>query len=624
MRLPGIQYSDQPVRISNAQLPSVDAAGQGLRTAAAFTKQFSQERFEAQEREQRTQFEEIASNFALQEQERMLELQRQRERNPNGFKQDYLESFDKNYESFIPENASEYQKQLFEKNRITLRDSMARNAIQFEGMQKAKMQRERIAMSSDRYINMVQVDANQAVAALNNLKRLHGEGSPEYASARFKVHNAVLLDYIENKKIDDAEEYLKQNSSDFGQNFDNVKATLANAREEIELELKAAEFFEPVAQGEQYGPTRLNPFKTDDLKAANKYFKDMGGYEAVMSLNPNMAQRLVNMADKNFVPDQAKDALEYLYANGDAAQKLYAADTIAKMTEANPAVGKKYFGGDVFEDLSVFNSFLQTAGPEEALESLRKIESLPPDIVSMRSDRADKITGDDKFKVPYRDIAFAAGYDPLGPNFLRGTPEFSKMLKDEVELQYRALFREGYRRYGDEAAAKAYAVSQASKNMEVTYMNGEAEMMPNAPETLLNIGRTEETPNDIVYKYLQQSIKDEGVKDVVFKSDIETQRSLSALQRDPNDPTKNVYGEPYGVKYRVYQKIDINGEMLEVKINNENGNPLYGYIDPENLQDFVNMYDSDEEKQKRSAKRRAITTEAIGKGLSTNLMMGGL
>lgn len=611
----------QPAGLSRAQsTPQAFGAGLG-RQMEAIGEQVYDERIESIKEDQLAEYEEITSNFILSEQERLAQMKVERDRSPENFTKDYLNLFNDSYSSFIPEGASEFQKSMFDKERLRLKREMGSRAISFEMSRKESLRKERIATATDNYINMVQVDASQASAALNNLKRLHGEGSPEYNAARLSVHDAVLSDYVENKRIDDAEEYLRLNSKDFGTKFDAFSGNLKKAREEIELEQRAAQIFE-TPQGDLQGQQKFNPFRNEDLKAANKYFEAMGGYEAVMSMSPQAAQSLVNMAGQTFVPKAAEEALEYLYANGGPAQKLYASDVITKIKQANPKLAKTNFKGQVFDDLAVFGTFVQATGAEEAMKHLQEVESLPLDVVNAREDLARSITSKDDFKVPVRDIAFAAGYDPFGPNFLRGTPDAAEIIKQDMEISYKALYQEGFKRYGNERAAKNYAIDKIATNTEVTQMNGVTELMPNAPENLVNVAVTESISPNFVNEYLSEAIKSEGLSDVIFQSDEETQRSLSALERSPSDPTKNIYGEPYGVKYRVFQTIDLDGEEIQAPINNEQGDPLYMYIDPEGLQDFVNNYDVFKKVQRKELKEKR--KEIIGPAISSGLVTGGL
>lgn len=239
MRLPGIQFSSQQVRQSNAPLPSIESAGAAFGAMADFGKQLYRDKIESQEREQRSQFEEQASNFALQEQERMSQMKIERERNPNNFTKDYLKSFDEQYEKSIPENSSEFQRQLYQENKLRVRDSMAKSAMRFESSQKAKMQKERIAVAEQSTINLIQRDLNQYNAALSNLERLHGADTPAFQNAKNKMVRTATDVYLSQDKLSDAETFLENNAESFGDDYLKYKLKIESLENEIESEAEA-------------------------------------------------------------------------------------------------------------------------------------------------------------------------------------------------------------------------------------------------------------------------------------------------------------------------------------------------------------------------------------------------
>ena len=252
-KLPGIDFSQAQLQVSRRNLPSIQASGQAFGSVADVSSRLSQQKFEAQAREQETEAIAKLSELELQEQQRMEALKIERQNNPNGFTKDYLESFDKQYEKTIPKNASAFQRELYQNKKLDIRNSVARRAMSFEADRKVAVQRERIALAEQNYVNMVQQDparVNEIIGRVNNIyddaqaQAVIPNAEVAKQNAIKRIHGSVIDSYLNDERVGDAQTYLKNNAEAFGDEYSSFKKQILDARKAQKARLRSE--YQPV------------------------------------------------------------------------------------------------------------------------------------------------------------------------------------------------------------------------------------------------------------------------------------------------------------------------------------------------------------------------------------------
>lgn len=231
MRLPGIQFSNEQLQISRRNLPSIQRAGAAFGDIARLSGAFAEQKIQALEREQETEAIATLSNFELEEQQRMEDFKVKRQQNPTGFAKDYLEKFDKAYDKAIPKEASKHQREIFERQKLSVRNNVARRAMSFEATQKVAVQKERLQMAGENLLNIVQRDPSRINEEIAKVELLYDTASSQVLlpNARFakqdlikRMHGTVVDSYLSDERTEDAQQYVQNNAEAFGGDLSRV------------------------------------------------------------------------------------------------------------------------------------------------------------------------------------------------------------------------------------------------------------------------------------------------------------------------------------------------------------------------------------------------------------------